>query len=507
MKRVSRSLAFVAGALLCFTQAAAAGTDVESELAEMREMVKGLQQKVDAQEEQLSHQGEMLEEAQQAVRDDADDQSLSALSSFIESIEVDGHISGSYFYNFNQPDGRGGFFPLAPGLGGAGGNQGVNGAFYPFHPDHNSFSVDQVWFGIGKPATEESRAGFRLDLLYGQTANFLGQGGTSLPLFVTGGPGAPFLPFGPLLVGPGGIGPGGTPVTIAANSRARGDATSQVYIHQAYVEWLAPLGDEGVNVRFGKFATLVGAEVADTTQNYNITRGAVYNLLQPLDHVGLIGSTQIGPVNLAAGIVNQGSSGFSVPDVNRAKSAIAQAGFGFDQGAVNVTLVYGSEMPTNNHDQNGLIDVVATFDPMDNLSLWVNFDYAWADGRTALLIPGLGPRVNIAAGDALGVAAAGRLGITEDLGAAIRLEYVRDTDAFLGLGTGFSNSEVYTATGTIDYALVENLLFRAELRWDRVTNKTSLGEFFVGAGANTLFPARGFRRDQVTLGGEVVYTF
>ena len=68
MKRVSVWMASAAASLLAVP--AVAGEDVDSKLAEMQELVKGLQQKVDAQAEQLQQQGEQLKDAQRVVRAD-----------------------------------------------------------------------------------------------------------------------------------------------------------------------------------------------------------------------------------------------------------------------------------------------------------------------------------------------------------------------------------------------------------------------------------------------------
>ena len=163
MNRVS--LMLVAAVLIA--QPAFAGEDVQSELAEMRALVEGLKEKVEAQEEQLSHQGDLLEQAQERIQ--AEDGTKSGLSSFVDSLEVTGHIAGSYAYNLDDPDG------VAPGFN----DNGGDGSFYPFHRDHNEFIVDQIWFGLGKPATKESRAGFQFDILYGNTANFIGAGTTA----------------------------------------------------------------------------------------------------------------------------------------------------------------------------------------------------------------------------------------------------------------------------------------------------------------------------------------
>jgi Skp family chaperone for outer membrane proteins len=87
------TLAGVAAVLLFVAQPAMASTDMEAELAEMRDLVQGLQQKVDAQEEQLEHQGEMLEDAQAVVQQTQQDQdAMSGLAKFLESLEVDGNV-------------------------------------------------------------------------------------------------------------------------------------------------------------------------------------------------------------------------------------------------------------------------------------------------------------------------------------------------------------------------------------------------------------------------------
>src|SRR5688572_6247052 len=141
----------------------------DAELDEMRALVKELGQKVDAQQEQLEHQGGLLQDAQKVVREQQqEDGALSGVGEFWQAIDVNMSVAGSYAYNLHDPS------PL--GSSGAGGNVGSSGLFYPFHPDHNSFQVDQVWFDIGKETTAESRAGFHATILYGTTAGFLGQG-------------------------------------------------------------------------------------------------------------------------------------------------------------------------------------------------------------------------------------------------------------------------------------------------------------------------------------------
>ncbi|MEM7410066.1 MAG: outer membrane beta-barrel protein [Myxococcota bacterium] len=487
MTMVGKTLVGLTAALVCVTGPAFASTDseVENELAEMRELVEGLKQQVEAQEEQIHHQGEMLEDAQRVVRDvqsDVEDGTLSSLSDFWGAVDVNMSVAGSYAWNFANPDlatGAGGFGPARiSGTPGIGANNG-RVAILPFHPDHNSFQIDQVWFDIGKAPTEESRAGFHFTLLYGTTATFLGQGSS-------------------------------------AGARARGDSTSDYYVHQAYVSYLAPLG-EGVEVKFGKFGTLIGAEVADTTANNHITLANLYQLFQPIDHLGVMASTSFGPVSITGAVVNEGTLAVSSPDVNKEKGYLGQIAFAAsDELSTAVTILYTRDGPGlagnaglapnvpglgQNDRANGTLDFLLTYDS-DAFSAYVNSDLFWIEGS------GLA---------GWGIAVSGKVPITDAFSAAARLEYARDWDNVLGFGPAIPgiggapvfapgrNSHIYSAVGTLAYEVAENLTVRGEVRWDRVKEDTSFpGVLEVDAFfSNTA----GGREDQIVGLAQVIYAF
>ena len=458
MRTVGRKLIGLVTTLLV-AGSAYASSDTDKELAEMRALVKELGQKVDAQQEQLEHQGGLLKDAQKVVREEQQQQqengALSGVGEFWQAIDVNMRVAGSYAYNFRNPDGP-------TGSSGAGLNQGESGLFYPFHGDHNSFQVDQVWFDIGKTTTAESRAGFHTTILYGNTAAFLGQGGNF-------------------------------PIRRAVN-----DSTSDYYVHQAYVQYLAPVG-EGVNFTFGKFATPIGAEVADASKNWAITRGNVYNLLEPIDHLGLMASTDFGPVTVGAAVVNQINLTTSSPDVNSEKSYLGRIAFApSDMFSVATTVAYGSESPAvtvgGGHDKSGLLNVLANF-TSDAFSAYVNADYAWVEDHRAA---------------AWGFSVAGKVPITDVLSAALRLEYVQDKSDYFGLldsnaiapFTGARHSDIYGATGTLAYELAENLTLKAEVRWDKVNEEAGgAHEFFTHSSSSN------GTEDQVVGLGQVVYAF
>ena len=460
MRTVSRALTLAAAIVLLGAGPVMANSDVESDLAEMRQMVNQLQQQVQAQDEQLQAQGQQLDEAQQVVlRAQEDMSAVSGLSAFLSSVEVDGWVAGSYAWNTNNP---------SHGLGDAsdgpnGNNGGNNEVFLPFHRNNNSFEVDQVWFGMGKKATAQSRAGFRFDMVYGQTATGLNQ-----------------TDWEPCFDHP-------------SDNCASTDQLQDYRIYQAYVEYLAPVGN-GVNIKAGKFATLVGAEVAQTTQNFNITRGNLYTFFQPITHTGVLATTDVGPVSISFGLANSAWNNVQQIDNNKEKTYIVNAGWSQDNLGLSATVIYGAEEDDNNSNKSGLFDLVATFDPSDELSLWANFDYVWDDGS----------------GDedsSWGVAAAGRLALNDSTGISARAEYVNMNDDELWLF-----AETWSLTGTIDHMLVDNLMVRAEVRFDQSRARNGNTEISPGVHATyNEFPQddghNGRSRNQTVLLAELVYTF
>jgi hypothetical protein len=456
---------FVAGS-------AYASSETDKELAEMRALVKELGQKVDAQQEQLQHQGGLLQDAQKVVREQQQEKgALSGVGEFWQAIDVNMSVASSYAYNFRNPEPDG-------GSSGAGLNSGASGLFYPFHPDHNSFQVDQVWFDIGKETTDESRAGFHTTVLYGTTASFLGQSGN------LNGPTVGIDTDGDGIV---------DDFQQGINRRSFNDSTSDYYVHQAFVQYLAPVG-EGVEFTFGKFATPIGAEVADASKNWAVTRGNVYNLLQPIDHLGLMASTDVGPVTIGAGVVNQINLLTSSADVNSEKSYLGRIAIApSDSFSFATTVAYGNESPsftvTGEHDTSGLLDVLANFNS-DAFSAYVNANYAWVEGRSP---------------QAWGVSVAGQVPITDMLSAALRLEYVRDKNGFLPI-LGTRGTEIYGATGTLAYEIAENLTIKTEVRWDKVNeNADGVHEFFSEDEYSP--PDNNGTEDQIVGLAQVVYSF
>jgi hypothetical protein len=217
---------------------------------------------------------------------------------------VNGFVAASYFYNFNDPDGD--------SLGGS------NATVDLLHPDSNSFSLDQLWLTISRDATEEQRAGFKADFVYGKTASIL------------------------------------------SGDNLDGNAGNDFDLYQGYVTYLAPIG-EGVTISAGKFATLLGAEVAQANGNWNITRGNVYNFFQPINHMGLLASTPIGPITTTFGLVEETRS-FPALNTDRNNNKAILFGVSGGAGAFSGSFAgtYGdSPASSNNGDNEVILDFIA----------------------------------------------------------------------------------------------------------------------------------------------------
>lgn len=471
--------AITALAISAFVPSLAGASDaqVQDQLQQMQQRMQQMEDKLQATNDQLDSANARVEEQSQLIEQSGLAEtrgSSNGLPGILGELTIGGWVAASYFYNVNDPndaddgaltayapDGTLVDLRNTPGLEGT--NQGINGGYYPFHPDHNSFALDQVWFEIERPVSEEHRGGFRFDPAYGKTASLING---------FGGP----------------------------NNRDDRDDSS-IYISQGYVQYLAPVGD-GLHIKMGKFNTLLGVEVAQTVYNWNITRGSVYNLLEPIDHIGILASYAFGDTgfDIALGGVN----GFQPddPDRNDEKSFLGHIGWANDMITAGVNVIHGEESGGFDGDEQGVLNALVKINASDRLGFWLNGDWAYDDDLDT---------------NAWGVAAAGRFGITERTGISLRGEYVADVDGALGFvglsdptdinGDGFNDEQLFFTgietwgiTATVDHLLTDNLMIRAEARYDDISkDDTDNDEFFENS--------RDLENDQITVGAEVIYNF
>ena len=407
----------IALALVVATGLPTAAADVDPAVKELQQAVLDLKQKVEQQDVELERQAFRLQSAEEArviaeanaAARSEDATAGSGLSGFLEAIEIGSWINVNYAYNSR---GNGNDHQIG---------QNSNTAF---HQDSNTVQVDQIWFQFDKPVNNESRAGFHTDIAFGETAR-------------------------------SDIGFGGN------------DA---VTVYTAYVSYLAPLGYSGIQFDAGEVWTLLGAESIPVVNNWNITRGLVWNL-QPNSHTGVIASTLIGPVSLSAGFVNAVLSDTAI-DSDRNKALTGRIAYEAEAWSIAGAMIWGSQQgeltdsttpidpaepdgpffPENN-DRNefdlAIFDFLVKGDPTPELSVYLNFDYVWAH-------PGHG----VPNRSTYGTSVAARYAVSEITGLAARFDVVvvDPSDS--------ASEDEYAITTTIDRQLTDELTLRGEMRFD-----------------------------------------
>ncbi|MBY0402141.1 outer membrane beta-barrel protein [Myxococcota bacterium] len=422
--------------LLFASLGANAATDEQMRLLEQR--VAEMEDRLEATSEQLqdekkSNQEQRVLLEQAGLVDESDQGIRSKVGKFFDMVNVSGVAAGSYNYRFidEGDNDAGNVNPTGPTTGGA-----RNDPFFT-HKNGDSFQIDQVWITLDKAPTEESRAGFHADYVWGETAE---------------------------------------QQSLSVSSRDGGRDSGLLYT--GYVSYLAPVGN-GVRIDAGKLATGLGAEVLQTNVNLNVTEGVVFQKLQPFTYTGITATTQLtDSVGLVLGVVNEvyRDNNFSV---DRDKAGIAQLRFAGDGWGLNIGAVVGQDpiairCDSSEADCNtSVFDVTATFAPTDRITGWVNFDWVRNFGK------------DVAEGDKFGIATAARFGITDDTGIGGRFEYLTQQKSTLAVGAG-EDQEYITATATLDHSLTEGLKVRAELRYDHEL-RADVAQFITNSGNDDSF--------------------
>ena len=428
--------------MLCwfFVPAAAFATDeeVEAQLEAMQVRMSQLEDRLDLTTDQLAEANQRLGEQRSMLEKAAQTGESSGTAAFLDSLEIGGWLAADYWYNVNSPANE----RLQDG------NVGSVGQAFPLNPDSNQFSFGQLWFWMERPIDEENRAGFRTDIAFGKVAGLLPDGNT----------------------------PDG--------GRAGGN---NLYINQAYVQYLS---DWGITFKAGKFATMIGAEVAQAPMNFNISRGLVWNLEQPIDHVGIMASGDL-PMegwDWAAAVVNDVFK--TQPTLTNGKAFEGHIGYTEETWSASLNGIWGTDTPGSSADQYTILDLILTWDPNERLSLWLNADWNHDDNsrdRSA---------------DAYGIAVAGHYAWTERLGTALRLEYVADDRQLYGLP---GDSRLWSITATTDYSVTEHLIVKGEIRHDGGRVGKSPDDLYIDT--DDLAPGLYTAQNQTVVGAQVIYNF
>ena len=292
----------------------------------------------------------------------------------------------------------------------------------------------------------------------------------------------------------------GALVNLTAGRDARiiasaGEATSNFDVTQAFAQYAhGPLTVIG-----GKYVTLAGAEVINSTLDTNYSRSILFGYAIPFTHTGVrLTYAASDQLSLIVGVNNGWDQ---LQDQNKQKTG--ELGVSFTpnklfaltvQGYSGVEqLSGGTFVGAGRHGVRDLIDAVATYNATSQLTFILNVDWGNQENFTSL--------VNGASIKAKwdGAAAYANYQANDQWRLSVRAEYFDDKD---GYRTGVIQ-KWKEGTLTLAYLPTKFIELRGEVRYD----KSDSGAFVKNSTFLSGVPGVGVSDNQTSIGVEAVYKF
>lgn len=223
-------------------------------------------------------------------------------------------------------------------------------------------------------------------------------------------------------------------------------------VTQAYATWIPT---EGLTLDFGMFGTIFGAEVLESWQNLNYTRGALYFAAQPFWHTGLRAAYTVSDMlSVTALVVNDANTAWSSDNPQDNAPVLALQVRLTPSEALSIAL--GGMYAVDTQTSSGLetfADLVVTYN-VAALSAVLNADYNFNRDEGSSIA---------------GVSLALGYQFTPMFGAALRGEYVKYDDGDDSVDDPFEEP-ILTGTATLDFKPVpasQQLVVRLEGRVDQ----------------------------------------
>jgi len=280
-------------------------------------------------------------------------------------------------------------------------------------------------------------------------------------------------------------------------------------VKQAYASFRPGGENSPLTLDFGKFDTIYGAEVAESQDNINYTRGVLYWYGQPLFHTGLRANVEVSKNLRARALVVNGwnntidnntgktfgaqltahaprsdahewisaSLGYlGGPERDDTLSVQCPPGSVFDQNSANGCSPGTGSSDSGTLDRPGnnssgwrhFVDLLITSDPTDSLHLVLNADYGVENKRDDDFA------ATFSAHSWYGGMLGARYLVCEKFAVAGRAEIYRDPDGVTTgsvNGTPITGATIYTGTLTLDLLPAKNLLIRLDNRLDSSTKQ------------------------------------
>ena len=229
------------------------------------------------------------------------------------------------------------------------------------------------------------------------------------------------------------------------------------YIEQAFLS-LKPPKAKGFELDFGKFVTSAGAEVIESKDNWNYSRGLLFSYAIPYWHFGARTSL---PVSKTETIGVQVVNGWNnVSKSNGGATVGVTSAYVKPKYTWNVNYYGGPENASTTSGKRNLIDTTLLLTPNAKFNAYLNYDYG--QNRDGIVDNGTTVIGDTNLNHWQGVASAARGQVTGKSALAGRYEYYSDPNGFM---TG-TVQHVQEVTATYEYKWLEGLLARAEFRED-----------------------------------------
>jgi len=243
--------------------------------------------------------------------------------------------------------------------------------------------------------------------------------------------------------------------------------TAKIDLQEAYASYMIPIGS-GLTVKAGKFVTLLGYEVIESPNNLNFSRSFLYSFSIPLTHVGgLLSYSPLPWLSITAGPV----VGWDVADDNNSRMSVTGqfAVTAVKDLALTLNWITGPEQFNEDGHPRTVLDFIAAYTGLKNLTLALNVDYGWEYSEPSLVASGTRSGNTASWWGWAGYAA---YDWTEKLRTAIRLEYFKDTEGVRTLAVSPGTKlDLYEVTATLQYKIWKGLVGRLEYRHDSANEK------------------------------------
>jgi hypothetical protein len=341
-------------------------------------------------------------------------------------VTLSGFVDTYYGYNTNQPLSR-------------------TTAYRNFDINSDQFALNMLELVADKaPDPAASHVGFHIALGFGQAMN---------------------------AVNATEIGPGGTELNF------------DQYLKEGYLEFLA---GKKLQINVGKFVTPAGAEVIESKDNWNYSRGLLFAWAIPYFHYGASAKYTFNSKFSLTGYLTNGWNN-SVDNNSGKTGGFSAAWTPNAKWSVIENYLTGPEHPNYNSRFRNLSDTVISYTPNAKLSLMANYDYGsdtFVDETTTPFT--IGPKAHWD-----GIAGYIKYAPNDKWYIATRGEYFQDVGGF---ETGVSQN-MGEFTLTLQRMLAKKIISRWEYRYD--------------ASDQNVFPDNNgpFKGNQSTLTVGLIYAF